>query len=79
MPKDPDTPERYAVDAMQRAIGLLEAFRSDQNGVQNVIKRLEHAISKFDSRCDHVWEAAIDPSGGVVGACKKCHAVRRVN
>lgn len=33
MPKDPVTPERYAVEVMQMAIGALECFVTEHNGV----------------------------------------------
>lgn len=77
MSKDPDTPERYAVDAMHMAIGALLAHRTDDNGNERIIAKLERAIGKFDARCEHEWEGAKHPAGGLVGTCKKCFVTRR--
>ncbi len=79
MPKDPVTPERYAVEVMQMAIGALECFVTEHNGVNNVIERLRRAVDKFDPRCDHEWVGAQSPRGGVEGTCKKCGVTRYVS
>jgi hypothetical protein len=76
MSKDPTTPERYAVDAMNMAVGALKAKRTDGDGVDHVIAKLEIAIGKFDQRCDHEWEGFKSPNGGLAGVCKKCSVTR---
>lgn len=76
MAKDPVTRERFAVDAMNAAIGALKAKRTEGDRIDEVIAKLEHAVSKFDVRCDHDWEGFQSPHGGVQATCKKCGVTR---
>lgn len=78
MAKDPVTAERYAVDAMNKAVGALETFRNDLNGVANIIEQLKVAIEKFDIRCDHDWvgDKSVHKPKGYVETCTKCGVCR---
>lgn len=76
MSKDKMTPERYAVDAMNIAIGALKALKNSESDLDFVIFKLQNAIDKFDPRCDHDWEAAKSPIGGAQATCKKCLVTR---
>ncbi len=74
MAKDRKTPERVAVEAMTMAIGALKM--SDAKNADFVVAALQDAIDAFDPRCDHEWNTALSPHGGLQAECRKCHVVR---
>lgn len=74
--KDRKTPERAAVEAMSGALGALRALKRDGDQLDTVIHHLIMAIDGFDPRCDHDWNGALSPHGGVQANCKKCGVVR---
>ena len=73
-------PIKYAIASMGEAIGAVLISKTEHNGADRIVNKLENAIGKLAefSACDHGWTAYAQPDGTALGQCKKCGLTRSV-
>jgi hypothetical protein len=67
----------YVRNAVYMAMGALKAISRDQDRISEIIRQLQISADKLEGKCEHDWAGERDPTGGLMGTCRKCGETRR--